>query len=78
MTYSDPEVFTAPWTARLDWTRDDSYQFYEYACNEGNAGDRNYILATRSDRPRRAQAPGNSADVRPGTVLRRRPRRDRL
>ena len=36
ITYSDPEVFTAPWTARFDWTRDDSYQSYEYACHEGN------------------------------------------
>ena len=47
-TYSDPEVFTAPWTARLDWTRNDSYEFYEYACHEGNVQVRNYISSSRA------------------------------
>ncbi|BBC73896.1 conserved hypothetical protein [Altererythrobacter sp. B11] len=47
-TYSDPEVFTAPWTARLDWTRNDEYQFFEYACHEGNVQVRNYINASRA------------------------------
>jgi hypothetical protein len=50
LTYSDPQVFTAPWTARITWTRDDGYQFYEYACNEGNEAIRNNILATRAAR----------------------------
>ena len=48
LTYSDPEVFTAPWTARLDWTRDDEYEFFEYACHEGNVQVRNYITASRA------------------------------
>ena len=48
MTYSDPEVFTAPFTARLDWTRRDDYEFYEYACHEGNVQVRNYITASRA------------------------------
>jgi hypothetical protein len=50
MTYSDPEVFTAPWTLRFDWTRDDTYAFYEYACHEGNVQVRNYITASRAGR----------------------------
>jgi hypothetical protein len=50
MTYSDPEVFTAPWTLRFDWTRDDGYAFYEYACHEGNVQVRNYITASRAGR----------------------------
>jgi hypothetical protein len=50
LTYSDPQVFTAPWTARITWTRDDSYEFFEYACNEGNEAIRNNILATRAGR----------------------------
>ena len=50
LTYSDPEVFTAPWTARITWTRDDGYAFYEYACQEGNQAIRNNILATRAGR----------------------------
>jgi hypothetical protein len=48
MTYNDPEVFTAPFTARLDWTRNDDYAFYEYACHEGNVQVRNYITASRA------------------------------
>ena len=48
ITYSDPEVFTAPWTARLDWTRNDEYAFFEYACHEGNVQVRNYITASRA------------------------------
>ncbi|MEO6388731.1 MAG: hypothetical protein ABIT16_12555 [Croceibacterium sp.] len=50
LTYSDPEVFTAPWTARTAWTRDDDYQFFEYACHEGNVQVRNYIIASRTAR----------------------------
>jgi hypothetical protein len=56
LSYSDPEVFTAPWTARVPWTRDDRYEFYEYACNEGNQAIRNNILATRADRRKAAGA----------------------
>jgi hypothetical protein len=43
-------VFTAPWTARIDWTREDNYQLYEYACHEGNVQIRNYIVASRKRR----------------------------
>jgi len=50
VTYSDPEVFTAPWTAQLEWTRDDSYEFFEYACHEGDVQVRNYITASRAHR----------------------------
>ena len=50
LTYSDPEVFTAPWTARFNWDRDDKYQFYEYACHEGDEQVRNYITASRAHR----------------------------
>jgi len=47
-TYSDPKVFTAPWTARLDWTRNDDYEFFEYACHEGDVQVRNYITSSRA------------------------------
>ncbi len=50
VTYSDPEVYTKPWTARFDWTRDNSYQFYEYACHEGDVQVRNYITSSRAHR----------------------------
>ena len=50
MTYSDPKVFTAPFTARLPWTRNEDYAFYEYACFEGDVQVRNYINASRAQR----------------------------
>jgi hypothetical protein len=50
LTYSDPPVFTAPWTARITWTRDEGYQMYEYACHEGNVSLRNHINASRAER----------------------------
>jgi hypothetical protein len=50
LTYSDPETFTAPWTTRIEWIRDDDYQFYEYACHEGNDAIRGYITSSRAKR----------------------------
>ncbi|MWV27621.1 hypothetical protein [Aurantiacibacter rhizosphaerae] len=50
VNYTDPQVFTQGWTARLDWSRDDSYQMFEYACHEGNVQIRDYISASRAQR----------------------------
>jgi hypothetical protein len=52
LTYSDPLVYTAPWTTRIEWTRDDDYQFFEYACHEGNYMPRDYISASRAQQAR--------------------------
>jgi hypothetical protein len=57
VTYSDPEVYTAPWTAEVDWTRDDNYRLYEYACHEGNAV-RDWIMASRAQRRKGAVVKG--------------------
>jgi hypothetical protein len=57
MTWTDPVVFTAPWSARLDWQRDDKYGIFEYACTEGDVQIRNYISASRAQR---AQKRGSS------------------
>jgi hypothetical protein len=57
VTYSDPEVFTAPWTAEVEWTRDDRYKMYEYACHEGNEV-REWINASRAQRRKDAAAHG--------------------
>jgi hypothetical protein len=46
VTYTDPAVYTAPWTVRLDWNRDSKYEFFEYACAEGDEQVRNYITAS--------------------------------
>ena len=50
VTDNDPTAFIAPWTARLDWKRNDGYQMFEYACHEGNVQIRNYITASRAER----------------------------
>jgi hypothetical protein len=50
MTYSDPVYWTAPFTVRADWTRNESYKFYEYACHEGDEQIRNYITSSRAQR----------------------------
>jgi hypothetical protein len=50
VTYTDPAVFTAPWTARLDWVRDESYEIYEFACHEGNTQVRHMIESSRAQR----------------------------
>jgi hypothetical protein len=55
LTYSDPQVYTAPWTTRIEWTRDEDYEFFEYACHEGNYMPRDYISASRAQQERIAQ-----------------------
>jgi hypothetical protein len=66
ITYNDPEVFTAPWTVRMNWDRDDSYQFFEYACHEGDVQVRNYITSSRAHRANVAagKASANEPDSR--------------
>jgi hypothetical protein len=36
VTVTDPKTYTRPWTVRLPLNRDDSYQMFEYSCQEGN------------------------------------------
>ena len=50
MSYDDPVIWTAPFTLRVDWTRDDSYEMFEYACHEGNVQLRGYITSDRARR----------------------------
>jgi hypothetical protein len=35
-TFTDPNVYTKPWTARQPHNLDPDYVIYEYACHEGN------------------------------------------
>jgi len=44
----DPVVLTEPYKLDFPWQRDDAYQFFEYACHEGNYSIRDYINATGS------------------------------
>jgi hypothetical protein len=55
-TWTDPVVFTQPWSARLEWKRDDNFGIYEYACHEGDVQVRNFITASRAERAGQAGA----------------------
>jgi hypothetical protein len=54
MTFEDPTLYTAPWTAVLDWRMDPDYGMFEYACHEGNDMIPNYINASRAQRAQAA------------------------
>jgi hypothetical protein len=60
VTYDDPDVFTQPWTVRMEWALDDGYQFFEYACHEGDVQVRNYITASRAYRQQIARGETNA------------------
>ena len=57
-TWTDPVIFTQPWSARLEWQRDDDFGIYEYACHEGNVQIRNFIAASRAEREQAASGGG--------------------
>jgi hypothetical protein len=64
MTYSDPKVWTKPFTLRVDWPRNEKYEFFEYACHEGDEQVRNYIIANRALRAKIASGEASPADMR--------------
>ena len=55
ITVTDPQDYTAPWTADLPWVRDSSYRMYEYACHEDNSMIRHYIDSSRAKRAQQAK-----------------------
>ena len=61
MTYSDPVYWTAPFTMRVDWTRNDKYTFFEYACHEGDEQVHNYVIANRVQRKKAKQEAAQKA-----------------
>ncbi|MGC1271529.1 MAG: hypothetical protein WA842_13135, partial [Croceibacterium sp.] len=63
VTYTDEDYYTAPWTARLEWVRDESYDFFEYACHEGNRMPRDYISASRAHRAAKASGEASTTEV---------------
>jgi hypothetical protein len=56
MTYSDPVIYTKPFTVRLDWSRNEQYGMFEYACHEGDVQVANYIKSSRAQRKMAADA----------------------
>ena len=67
MTISDPVVLTRPWTVEFPWQLDPKYDFYEFACHEGNTAVRNYIETSRFERANPAPpAPAGAGGGRGG------------
>jgi hypothetical protein len=51
MTISDPDVLaTGSYTVAYPMYLDNKYEFFEYACHEGNTAIRNYIETSRFER----------------------------
>jgi len=42
----DPVMLTTPYKIDIPWQRNPNYEFYEYACHEGNVQIRGYITST--------------------------------
>jgi len=66
MTYSDPLIWQAPFAVRMDIPRNSDYEFFEYACHEGNVQLRNYISASRAQRAQEVAAARASQGSRAG------------
>jgi hypothetical protein len=49
LTIDDPEIYTRPWTVQVPFARDDSYQIFEYACQEGNQAIENFLRGARAE-----------------------------
>ena len=49
-TVDDAVIWTAPWTVELPWQRDETFEFFEYACHEDNKMIRDYITSSRAER----------------------------
>jgi hypothetical protein len=50
MTVEDPIVMVRPYTVKFPIKLDNSYEWWEYACHEGNRTIRDYINASRVER----------------------------
>jgi hypothetical protein len=50
MKVEDPIVMTRPYTVRFPIKQDPSYEWWEYACHEGNRTIRDYITTSRFER----------------------------
>jgi hypothetical protein len=56
ITTEDPVVATRPWTVRFPLRNDPTYQWWEYACHEGNRTIPDYVAASRAERARQGGA----------------------
>jgi hypothetical protein len=58
ITTEDPVVVTRPWTVRFPLRNDPSYQWWEYACHEGNRTIPDYVNTSRAERAARQGGAG--------------------
>jgi hypothetical protein len=58
MTVEDPVVMTRPYTVRFPIKQDPGYEWWEYACHEGNRTIRDYINTSRAERAARGAGDG--------------------
>ena len=49
---TDPKTWTRPWTVSLPLKLHPEYQFFEYACHEGNHAMSNILSGSRADEKR--------------------------
>jgi hypothetical protein len=50
ITTEDPIILTRPWTARFPLRDEPTYEWWEYACHEGNTAVANFITSSRAER----------------------------
>ena len=51
----DPTILTRSWTARYPLKNDLTYEWWEYACHEGNRTIGDYIRTSRAERAAQAK-----------------------
>ena len=59
-TTTDPVVMTRGYTVRYPIKKDETYEWWEYACHEGNRTIRDYINTSRAERARAGGAGANT------------------
>jgi hypothetical protein len=62
VTIEDPKVYSKPWTVALPLNRDDTYQMFEYSCQEGN-----YAMANALSFGRKRDAEAAAAAAKPSS-----------
>ena len=56
VTITDPDIYTAPWTAQIPLYTQEGLEIFEYACHEGNWAVRNTLSGGRAEDAAAAKA----------------------
>jgi hypothetical protein len=60
MKVEDPVIMVQPYTVRYPLRLNNSYEWWEYNCHEGNRTIRDYINASRAERAKAESEGGQS------------------